>query len=638
MRGRLFILFLGLLGIIALFLAPLKGGIGGRLDLAPDVPLEGSFIPDQILIGLQDGATGMSGPYQVSVGRFGVASLDRLNQKHAVRQVSAMFAELDTHDGVAKKHGLGDIYKLTFEPGTDIFAAIAEYQLDPAVAYAEPNRIYRASEIPNDVDFYKQWALHNTGQTGGSLDADIDAPEAWNIQKGQPSITIAIVDTGVDYNHPDLSGGRIRTDIDKDFINNDNDAMDDHGHGTYCSGIAAANMGNTAGIAGICPGCKILPVKVLDSGGSGSAESVSQGIQYAAQSGAQIISMSLGYASECGCSQTVARTINYAFEKGSLLVAASGNDGTKTALSYPASSPRVMSVGASDHKDLEADFSNRSPRLDIMAPGKDIYSLERGGVYRTASGTSAAAPHVSGVAGLVWSARPALTNVQVWWVLYQSADNFYVTGSVSSELLPTSMDGSGLLSATPRVYLPFTSRMRVNLGRLNAYNALRISFIGQVSAPEDTCSDEPDCPPGCGAEITLSGDDMALSDLRLLRLYRDEVLSKTEKGRRWIDLYQRNRLESAWILASNADLRTQTRQALAGWMPLFEALVFPDSIPSGQALLSSQQAEALELVISSIAAHGSPQLVSDLAQVQAEIEIRRFIGWDIRDAWEALNK
>ena len=396
---------------------------------ASGLPLEGSFVPNEILIGLWPELIGQVVGRELEPTRTGITSLDRLNREYVVQRISPVFAQFNLADPIAVKYGLAGVFKLTVPSGTDIFAMVAEYQRDPAIAYAEPNRIYRVSDFPNDTDFSKQWALHNTGQTGGEPDADIDAPEAWDIEKGKPATLIAIVDTGVDYNHPDLAGGRVRTDIDKDFINNDDDAMDDHGHGTYCAGIAAADTNNARGIAGVCQGCRILPVKVLSSDGEGTAETVAQGIQYAAQAGAQIVSMSLGYASDCGCSQTVARTINYAFERGSLLIAASGNDSDQNRTSYPASSPRVMAVGATDHNDQEADFSNRDSYLDVLAPGKDVYSLDLDGGYRTASGTSAATPHVSGVAGLVWSTRPTLSNVQVWWILYQSAEDLPEAGT-----------------------------------------------------------------------------------------------------------------------------------------------------------------------------------------------------------------
>jgi subtilisin family serine protease len=624
-------------GLIVLLFAALPG-LGNQPEPPSSPSLEGSFIPDQILIGLKPGLAPANLAPQMTGGKLGIASLDSLNQRHRVQQVSALFNDIEPGDLIAARLGLNGVFKLTLPPGTDIFAAIAEYQADPSVAYAEPNRIYRATEIPNDTDFSKQWNLHNTGQTGGKADADIDAPEAWDLQKGKPSVMIAIVDTGVDYNHPELTGGRVRIDLDRDFINNDNDAMDDHGHGTYCAGIAAASTNNARGIAGICQGCQILPVKVLDSEGSGDAESVSKGIQYAAQAGAKVISMSLGYPAECGCSRTVALTINYAYESGSLLIAASGNEYIKSMLSYPAASPRVLSVGASDHKDLEADFSNRSPALDIMAPGKDIYSLNRNNSYRSASGTSAAAPHVSGVAGLVWSTRPELTNAQVWYILYHSADNFLITGAASTVLdqaliveIPQQPE------AVSRLFIPVAAKSRFTFGRLNAYKALTFSSPGSFYAPPDTCPGEPTCPPGCGAEITLAGDASALSDLRLLRQFRDDVLADTSLGREWIDLYQQHRLESALILAHDASLREQTRQALADWLPLFAALVDPEASPPREAVLTLGHAQALEVVVAGLAERGSQQMASDLARVRTAMQVERFTGLDIREAWQELN-
>lgn len=637
MRRQLLLTVMCVAGVTLLSLTAGTGS-DSRISIAPNRPLEGSFVPNEILIGLRSEVVQSLAGQKMTPSQTGIASLDQLNQRYAVQQISPVFTQVDLVDSIITQYELAGVFKLTVPAGTDIFAMIAEYQRDPAIAYAEPNLIYSIGDFPNDTDFNKQWALHNTGQTGGKPDADIDAPEAWDIEKGKPAILIAIVDTGVDYNHPELAGGRVRTDIDKDFINNDDDAMDDHGHGTYCAGIAAANTNNARGIAGVCQGCQILPVKVLNSSGSGTAESVAQGIQYAAQAGARIISMSLGYASNCGCSQTVARTINYAFERGSLLIAASGNNSDKTRLSYPASSPRVMSVGASDHRDQEADFSNRSQALDIMAPGKDVYSLDRSGGYRTASGTSAAAPHVSGAAGLVWSARPTLTNVQVWWILYQSADDLPGTTTLFEDApLTASSERLQAADLSHKVYLPLVSKMRTTFGRLNAYRALRISFVGQVSAPQDNCSSEPDCPPECGAEIVLSGEITGSDDLHLLRAFRDEVLAQSPIGQHWITLYQHHRFETALILASDGQFRTQTRVALKQWLPLFQALTYPDSIPDQQAILTSEQAEVLESVITGLTDRGSSQLRSDLAEVQETLQVRRFTGWDVRDAWRELN-
>jgi len=613
---------------------------GSKASVTPtSLALEGSFVPNEILIGLKPEIIERVAGRRLSPTQTGIASLDRLNRKYAVQQISPVFTHINLADPIAVKYGLAGIFKLTVPTGTDIFAMIAEYQRDPAIAYAEPNRIYRITDFPNDTDFNKQWALHNTGQTGGKPDADIDAPEAWDIEKGKPTVLIAILDTGVDYNHPDLAGGRVRTDIDKDFVNNDDDAMDDHGHGTYCTGIAAADTNNARGIAGVCQGCQILPVKVLNSEGKGTAGTVAQGIQYAAQAGAQIISMSLGYASNCGCSQTVARAINYAFERGSLLIAASGNDYDKNHTSYPASSPRVVAVGATDHKDQESDFSNRDSFLDVLAPGKDVYSLDLNGEYRTASGTSAATPHVSGVAGLLWSARPTLSNVQVWWILYQSADDLPTTGeSVLPESPVSATAGRPKITDLPyKIHLPMISKMRSTFGRLNAYKALSASITGQWFAPVDTCSSEPDCPPGCGAEIALVGEANAVEDLHLLRTFRDQILVRSPIGQQWVALYERHRLEVALILAADPQTRIQTRLALKQWIPLIRALTNPDS--PGQTVLTLQHIEAAESVIASLAAKGSTELRRDLDELRKVLEKgRRSIGVDIREAWSELNK
>ncbi len=621
------------------FAASDGSGSRARAGVVSNRPLEGSFVPNEILVGLRPEVVQRIAGQMVTPSQTGIASLDRLNQRYAVQQISPVFTHFDLTDPIAVQYGLAGVFKLIVPAGTDIFTMIAEYQRDPAIAYAEPNRIYRITDFPNDTDFGKQWALHNTGQTGGSPDADIDAPEAWDIETGNPTVLIAIVDTGVDYSHPDLAGGRVRTDIDKDFINDDDDAMDDHGHGTYCAGVAAADTNNAQGIAGVCQGCQILPVKVLDSEGAGTAETVAQGIQYAAEAGAQIISMSLGYASNCGCSQTIARTINYAFERGRLLIAASGNDYDKERLSYPASSPRVLSVGATSHTDQETDFSNRNSYLDILAPGEDIYGLDLSSGYRTANGTSAATPHVSGVAGLVWSARPTLSNAQVWWGLYQSADD-PLEATASTSLMPSlgePAETSEVLDLPYRIYLPGVQNMRLTFGRLNAYRALTISIVSQNFAPVDTCSSEPNCAPGCGAEVALVGEATAREDLRLLRTFRDQVLARSPIGQHWTVLYERHRFEIALILATDNQFRDQTRLALEQWLSPIQALTNPDS--SQQAILTPEHIEAAEGVIVGLASRGSLQLQTDLGEGYKALEIgRQFVGADIREAWHGLHE
>ncbi len=607
----------------------------GSKKAVPLLSLEGGFVPNEILIGLKPEAAQLVARQRLDGGQIGVGSLDRLNQKYAVKNISSLFPSLDLNDSAANKHGMAGVYKLTVPDGTDVYSMIAEFQRDAAIAYAEPNRIYQALDFPNDTDFGKQWGLHNTGQTGGTVDADVDMPEAWDIEKGNPSVLIAIVDTGVDYTHSDLAGGRIRTDIDHDFSNSDDDAMDDHGHGTFVAGIAAGDTNNNLGIAGVCQGCQILPVKVLNSEGKGTAETVSQGIQYAANAGAKIINMSLGFASNCGCSQTVARTINYAFDRGSLLIAASGNDSDKQRTSYPGSSPRVLGVGAYDHNAQEADFSNRDVYLDILAPGKDIYGLDLHNAYRTASGTSAATPHASGVAGLLWSARPGLSNIEVWWILHQSAEDLSGVGNSVSGPFPTASSSPQALDFAFSQFLPAVSKMRSTFGRLNAYRALTMTTSGQMFASEDTCSSEPSCPPGCGAEVTLAGQSNAAEDLQLLRNFRDRTLARSSTGQRLTTLYERHRLEVALLIATDERLRNQTRLTLKQWLPLFKALTYDDA--EGPVLTREHVAAAYG-VIDELIAKGSPKLRQDLENARRAWDLNPLIGMDARAMWSKLSE
>ncbi len=626
--------------VVVLFVLAIASFVpNSRAEVVIPPPLIGAFVPNEILIGLKPEVAQNLSKVNVFSDNLDIASFDQLNEAYRVESVAKLFADLDQTNTLAVTHGLTSVVKLTVPLGTDIFAMIADYQADANVLYAEPNRIYVATEIPDDADFGEQWALNNTGQTGGTADADIDVPEAWEIETGNADVLIAIIDTGVDYTHEDLSGGRVRTDIDKDFVNGDDDAMDDHGHGTYVAGIAAADTNNEIGIAGICQGCQILPVKVLDSKGSGSAASVAQGIQYAADQGAQIISMSLGFPSNCGCSQTVANAINYAYERGSLLIAASGNDGDKERLSYPAASPRVMSVGASDHNDQEASFSNRSSFLDIMAPGKDIYSLDPDNGYRTASGTSAAAPHVSGVAGLVLSVEPNLGNAALWWRLYQTADNFPgTTNSVATSSAEiTALGGLNPSEMPYQIYLPSAANLRSTFGRLNAHRAVKTSITGEMHAPIDTCNSEPSgCVPGCGAEVVLVGDDNVLEGLQLLRNFRDNVLIASPIGQEWIALYEANRLDVALMLVTDSQLREQTRSAINLWLPLLEALVSSDA--EEDAILTQAHLDTAAALLVGFTTNANSQLAAALEEANKLLQTgQQYVGMDIREAWSSFQ-
>jgi subtilisin family serine protease len=263
--------------------------------------------------------------------------------------------------------------------------------------------------IPNDPYFGSQWGL-----------ASINVTSAWDIETGNQSIIVAVIDTGVDYTHPDLAANYLPAGYD--FVNDDADPLDDNGHGTHVAGIIAAVMNNSEGIAGIAQ-VKIMAEKVLDSSGTGYSSWVARGIAHAADSNANVISMSLG---SLFPSSVIQRACTYAWKKGSLLVAASGNDGLGR-LNYPAAYRTVMAVGAIDDADNLAWFSNYGRGLELTAPGVDIISTYPTG-YAVLSGTSMATPHVSGVAALVWSANPSLTNLQVRKILDSTAIDLGIAG------------------------------------------------------------------------------------------------------------------------------------------------------------------------------------------------------------------
>jgi thermitase len=631
-----------LLALVALLTLMIHSTIPSRANVASPTPptaFAGAFVLNEILIGLKTDVAIQAVRSDVGVmSTLGISSLDILNRQFNVQAIEPLFDQVSLADTTASQYGLDRIYKLEVPAGTDIFTMIAAYANDPAIAYAEPNRIYQATTLPDEPNLAKQWGLNNTGQTKGLADADIDAPEAWAITQGSAKVLIAIVDTGVDYKHPDLAGERVRTDIDRDFANNDNDAMDDHGHGTFVAGVAAATTNNGIGIAGVCPNCTILPIKVLDKDGKGSTEQVAQGIQYAAEAGAKIISMSLGFQAKCGCSQTVARTINYAYDNGSILIAASGNDSDKQQISYPASSPRVMAVGASDHNDQEADFSNRDSYLDIVAPGKDIYSLKLNGEYDTASGTSAATPFVSGVAGLIMSVNPQLSNAQIWWRLYQSSDDF----PAKSQTADTTAQALGAANIpnpatlTHHFFIPNIIRDRTTSGRLNAEKSLKYAGNGTMFAPVDTCSNEPNCSPGCGAEVSLAGSASGATTLEVLRRFRDQQLLTSNAGATWVTLYEKHRLEFATALARNAPLRSQARDALGLWLPLINAQL--DAQSTEPVLLEARHVQAVRSMINSLQAQGSFAFQHDLNAAAASVDLAEsYIGRDVREFWQAVG-
>lgn len=288
--------------------------------------------------------------------------------------------------------------------------AVSEYSKMPEVQYAEPRTLYHATWTPNDP-------LYSSDQYGPQK---MQAPAAWDVTKGSSNVVVAVVDTGVQTDHPDLTG---KTVAGYDFVNNDNNAYDEQGHGTHVAGTIAATTNNGIGVAAVAPDVKVMPVRVLDANGSGTNDWVASGITYAADNGAKVINMSLGGSSG---SQALQDAVNYAWSKGVVVVAAAGNSNTSSP-SYPAYYTNCIAVAATDSNDARASFSNYGSWVDVAAPGVNIMSSTLGGGYAKYSGTSMATPHAAGVAALV--ASQGKTHTEVRAMLENTADQIAGTGT-----------------------------------------------------------------------------------------------------------------------------------------------------------------------------------------------------------------
>ena len=376
-------------------------------------------------------------------------SITHLNEKYKISSIEKAFRNFENPI-------FDNIYVLKVPKDSDILSIVKDYSSFPDVIYAVPNYIAYSSMVPNDPCFNLQWALHNTGQTAGTPDADIDAPETWDIEIGDEDIIITISDSGVDWDHPDLAakiwinsdeildgtdndGNGFIDDIRGwDFVNNDNNPTDDNGHGTCCAGIASAVTDNNIGMAGICWNCRIMPVKGLNQGGSGTYQDLAEGIIYAADNGADIISMSWGGSS----SPIMEDAIDYAYSQGVALIAAAHNYHSDSKI-YPAAYDNVISVAATYYNDEKMYFSNFGSWVDVAAPGYDIYTTALDDNYTICfTGTSAATPHVAGVTGLILSKNPGFNSDEIQTILRSTTD-------------------------------PVLSNQYIGIGRINVYKAIQ---------------------------------------------------------------------------------------------------------------------------------------------------------------------
>ena len=364
---------------------------------------------------------------------------------------------------LARKLGLDRWHRVELAPGADAVkahAALAALAVPGGpIARVEFDGQGGLAEIPNDPSFNLQWSMLNTGQSvqgvSGTPGADVKVGSAWDVTHGDPNLVIAVLDSGIDP-HPQLAG-RILPGInvpDGTTITADECS----GHGTHVSGILAAAGNDGIGVAGMTWNTKLLPV-VIVNGCSGFEANVATGLIWAVDQGARVVNMSLQfYLGGTPLRDAVA----YAHAQGAVMCAATGNNGNST-IAAPARWSQTIAVAATDNRDLRASFSNFGAETDVSAPGVNVWSLAPGNSYTYKSGTSMSVPHVTGLAALLWSAAPTLTNLEVRALIEQGAvdlgtpgrDDLYGLGRIDaaasfallSPPIPEDLNGDGAVNA-----------------------------------------------------------------------------------------------------------------------------------------------------------------------------------------------
>lgn len=373
---------------------------------------------------------------------FNVRDLDILNNKHQIESINAL-----------QKSTENKSFLLKFHEDKNIEELIEEYQNSGLFEYVEPNYIVHTTGIltqdlvqPNDPFYSHQWALKNRGNfTVGGIraveGADINIEPAWAIEKGSPSIVVAVLDTGIDISHPEFDGrlwenpnfteddGFLYDRHGWNFVDDNNEISDDEGHGTAVSGIIAANTNNSIGFAGVDWYCKIMTVKVMGNDGKGSTAGIIEGIYYAVDRGANVINMSLG---SSGYSHSFEQAIDYAVQNNVTVVAAMGNDNSSI-ISYPAGYLNAIAVGSTDPNDHRSSNwyndpnsgSNYGNHIDVVAPGGHIRVLSHNSnSYNAQSvGTSLSTPFVAGLASLLLAQDPTKTPDEIRQIIRSTADD-----------------------------------------------------------------------------------------------------------------------------------------------------------------------------------------------------------------------
>ncbi|MBI4718255.1 MAG: S8 family serine peptidase [Planctomycetes bacterium] len=431
----------------------------------------GGITTDHIIVQFAPGAAGRPAPPN-AFGRSVRYSAGELSLPNTVRGLCDRWRVTGIHRAypfafarpdLAAQFGLDRTYVVEVPPGTDALTMAREFrEFDADVDAASVDVVGGIAAVPNDSDFGRQWNMHNVGQQVcnlqtnpvqcffGTVDADIDAPEAWSLHTGDPgTVTIAIIDSGVSP-HTEF-GSRLIAGYNTNDPENPSLTTDGVGHGTHVAGIATASGNNGAGVAGVTWGANIMPVRVTNSFGQGTALQGANGLIWAVDHGADVCNMSLQYYPVNQAAADLVffeNAVNYAYASGAVLVAAAGNNlGNQVA--YPARLEKCLAITATTAFDAYWNASNFGDEVDLAAPGEAIWSTWTSDGYQMLSGTSMASPHVTGLAALLLSYQPQLTNDGVRAILETSAEDRGAVGWDS----------------------------RFGFGRINAFDALTLATL-----------------------------------------------------------------------------------------------------------------------------------------------------------------
>lgn len=449
------------------------------------------YLPGEILIQFHQNYRDQI-KFEVNEGHLqtNIPSVDRLIEKWQINNFDKVIKDPNPNE-LAKSFSLDLLYSLYFSKDTDVEAVVKDFQKDPAIAFAGPNLMLPVDIIPNDPYFTSQWHLHKT-----------QAPLAWDATTGNPIYSVMAIDQGVDYNHDDLKNsflinnpedvnrngyfdpwpasqggdydyidndgnGYVDDVIGYDFVSNDPNPMPEGGddHGTLCAGVEVATTNNNIGVASYGWNCKQINVRA-GSGGSIYTTQAISATYYGVARGVNVISMSYGGSSYYAPSDNA---VQYAWQSGCVLTGSAGNQYSYGAPRYPACYNNVIACAASDANDMRSNWgggyeSNYAPWVDVTAPGTAVLTTGNSNTYQAPDGTSFSAPCVAGLALLIKSMYPTMTNAQCTLRIFDSCDSMpdpqYLAGNL----------GRGRINVTKAIYQPIRCNLRTISTRLNDGN------------------------------------------------------------------------------------------------------------------------------------------------------------------------